>query len=112
MFKGRCGAGQDGKNISSKKFLAGGRGHKSGQKIAPHVVNHARLGSVNLHASLLPRYRGAAPINWAIICGERKTGNSVIRLAQKMDAGAILGQSEVEIGELETAGELHNRLAV
>jgi methionyl-tRNA formyltransferase len=83
-----------------------------GQKIAPHVVNHARLGSVNLHASLLPKYRGAAPINWAIICGERKTGNSVIRLAQKMDGGAILGQSEVQIGELETAGELHDRLAV
>jgi len=75
-------------------------------------VNHARLGSVNLHASLLPKYRGAAPINWAIICGERNTGNSVIRLAQKMDAGAILGQSEVNIAELETAGELHDRLAV
>jgi methionyl-tRNA formyltransferase len=83
-----------------------------GQKIAPEVVNHARLGSVNLHASLLPKYRGAAPINWAIICGEQRTGNSVIRLAQKMDAGAILGQSEVEIEKLETAGELHDRLAM
>src|SRR5215208_5322797 len=83
-----------------------------GQKIAPHVVNHARLGSMNLHASLLPRYRGAAPINWSIVNGERVTGNSIIRLAQKMDAGAILGQSEVQIGELETAGELHDRLAV
>lgn len=83
-----------------------------GQKIAPQVVNHARLGSVNLHASLLPKYRGAAPINWAMIHGERQTGNSVIRLAEKMDAGAILGQSIVDIGELETAGELHDRLAV
>src|SRR3954462_12733986 len=73
-----------------------------GQKIAPQVVNHARLGSVNLHASLLPKYRGAAPINWAMIHGERRTGNSVIRLAEKMDAGAILGQSNLEIGELET----------
>jgi methionyl-tRNA formyltransferase len=82
-----------------------------GQKIAPQVVNHARLGSVNLHASLLPKYRGAAPINWAMICGEQRTGNSVIRLAQKMDAGAILGQSEAEVGELETVGELHDRLA-
>jgi methionyl-tRNA formyltransferase len=82
-----------------------------GQKIAPEVAKHARLGSVNLHASLLPKYRGAAPINWAMINGERRTGNSVIRLAQKMDAGGILGQSEVEIGELETAGELHDRLA-
>ena len=82
-----------------------------GQKIAPHVVNHPRLGSVNLHASRLPRYRGAAPINWAILRGETITGNSVIRLAEKMDAGAVLGQSRVVIGELETAGELHDRLA-
>lgn len=82
-----------------------------GQKIAEPIVNGPRLGSVNLHASLLPRYRGAAPINWAIISGEAHTGNSVIRLAQRMDAGAILGQSRLEIGPLETAGELHDRLA-
>ena len=82
-----------------------------GQKIAPHVVDHARLGSINLHASILPKYRGAAPINWAILRGETETGNSIIRLAQKMDAGAILGQSRLAIGELETAGELHDRLA-
>jgi len=82
-----------------------------GQKIAEDVVNRPRLGSVNLHASRLPRYRGAAPINWAILGGETVTGNSVIRLAQKMDAGAILAQSELAIGELETAGELHDRLA-
>jgi methionyl-tRNA formyltransferase len=66
---------------------------------------------VNLHASHLPKYRGAAPINWAIIRGESVTGNSMIRLAERMDAGAILAQSEVSIGELETAGELHDRLA-
>src|SRR5687767_3718579 len=83
-----------------------------GQKIAPHVVDHARLGAINLHASLLPRYRGAAPINWAIIRGETVTGNSVIRLAQRMDAGAVLGQSELQIGETETAGELHDRLSL
>jgi methionyl-tRNA formyltransferase len=83
-----------------------------GQKVAEHQVNHARLGSVNLHASRLPRYRGAAPINWAIISGERTAGNSVIRLASRMDAGAVLGQSELSIGELETAGELHDRLAL
>jgi methionyl-tRNA formyltransferase len=83
-----------------------------GQKIPPEIVNHPRLGSVNLHASRLPEFRGAAPINWAIIAGKRTTGNSIIRLAQKMDAGAILGQSTVEIGETETAGELHDRLAV
>jgi methionyl-tRNA formyltransferase len=83
-----------------------------GQKIAPHIVDHARLGGINLHASLLPKYRGAAPINWAMIRGETTTGNSVIRLAQKMDAGAVLGQSELRIGETETAGELHDRLSL
>ena len=83
-----------------------------GQKIAPHVVDHARLGGINLHASLLPKYRGAAPINWAIIRGETITGNSVIRLAERMDAGAVLGQSQLQIGEMETAGELHDRLAL
>src|SRR5262245_36885982 len=61
-----------------------------GQKIADDQVRHPRLGSVNLHASRLPRYRGAAPINWAILGGEATTGNSVIRLAQRMDAGAVL----------------------
>ena len=82
-----------------------------GQKVAESIIHHPRLGSINLHASRLPRYRGAAPINWAIINGEETTGNSVIRLAQKMDAGAVLGQSELSIGPLETAGELHDRLA-
>lgn len=82
-----------------------------GQKIAEHVVHHARLGAVNLHSSRLPKFRGAAPINAAILAGETVTGNSVIRLAQKMDAGAIVGQSKLPIGELETAGELHDRLA-
>jgi methionyl-tRNA formyltransferase len=82
-----------------------------GQKISEVVANHPRLGSVNLHASRLPKYRGAAPINWAILNGESESGNSVIRLAQRMDAGAILGLSSVKIGELETAGELHDRLA-
>lgn len=82
-----------------------------GQKIAEPVVHHARLGAVNLHASRLPKYRGAAPVNWAIIRGETISGNSVIRLAQRMDAGAVLGQSELSIDPTETAGELHNRLA-
>jgi methionyl-tRNA formyltransferase len=82
-----------------------------GQKVAPNVVSHARLGSINLHGSLLPQFRGAAPVNAAILAGEAVTGNSVIRLARKMDAGAILAQSSVNIGELETAGELHDRLA-
>lgn len=82
-----------------------------GQKIAPQIANHCRLGSINLHASRLPRLRGAAPINWSIINGDTTTGNSVIRLAQKMDAGAVLAQSELAIDPIETAGELHDRLA-
>ncbi len=82
-----------------------------GQKIGPVAVNHPRLGSVNLHSSRLPKYRGAAPINWAVLNGDTITGNSIIRLANKMDAGAILAQSTLTIGESETAGELHDRLA-
>jgi methionyl-tRNA formyltransferase len=82
-----------------------------GQKISQDMANRPHLGSVNLHASLLPRYRGAAPINWAICRGETQTGNSVIRLADRMDSGAVLGQSQVPIGPTETAGELHDRLA-
>jgi methionyl-tRNA formyltransferase len=82
-----------------------------GQKITPAVVNHPRLGSVNLHSSRLPRHRGAAPINWAILSGDKVTGNSIIRLAEKMDAGAVLAQSDLTIGESETAGELHDRLS-
>jgi methionyl-tRNA formyltransferase len=82
-----------------------------GQKISESVANHPRLGSVNLHSSRLPKYRGAAPINWAILDGQTQTGNSIIRLAQRMDAGAILAMSTLPIGETETAGELHDRLA-
>ena len=83
-----------------------------GQKISPGVTGHPRLGAVNLHASRLPKYRGAAPIHWALMNGERVVGNSVIRLAEQMDAGAILGMSEVNVLDAETTGELHDRLAL
>ena len=82
-----------------------------GQYIRPAVVDTPRLGTVNLHGSLLPKYRGAAPINWAIINGERETGNTVIRVAAKMDGGDMLGQRALTIEPGETAGELHDRLA-
>jgi len=75
-----------------------------GQKISQTVVNRPRWGAMNLHASLLPKYRGAAPIHWAILNGEIVTGNSIIRLADRMDAGAILAQSHLDIGECETTG--------
>lgn len=67
-------------------------------------------GAVNLHASLLPKYRGAAPIHWAIMKGEEKTGNSVIKLNETVDSGAILAQSSTEIGKNETTGDLYERL--
>jgi methionyl-tRNA formyltransferase len=82
-----------------------------GQKIGPELVKLPAKGAINVHASLLPKYRGAAPINWAILRGETHTGSSIITLAEKIDAGDILAQSETAIGPLATAGELHDRLA-
>lgn len=82
-----------------------------GQKIGPDLIKSAPKGAINVHASLLPKYRGAAPINWAIINGEKQTGISIITLAAKMDAGQILGQSRIDIEANETAGQLHDRLA-
>ena len=67
--------------------------------------------AINLHASLLPKYRGAAPINWAMINNEPETGVSVIALADRMDAGDIFVQLSTPIDPMETAGELHDRLA-
>jgi len=82
-----------------------------GQKIGNELINLPPKGAINVHASLLPRYRGAAPINWAIINGEAETGISIITLAEKMDAGSILAQSKTNIAPDETAGQLHDRLA-
>src|SRR5690606_14733515 len=80
-----------------------------GQKLGPELL--ADQFAINLHASLLPRYRGAAPINWAMINGDEKTGISIITLAPRMDAGEILMQRATPIRTHETAGELHDRLA-
>jgi methionyl-tRNA formyltransferase len=82
-----------------------------GQKIGKALVQLPAKGAINVHASLLPKYRGAAPINWAIVNGETETGVSIITLADKIDAGDILAQSATPIGANETAGELHDRLA-
>lgn len=82
-----------------------------GQKIGNELINLPNKGAINVHASLLPKYRGAAPINRAIIDGEKQTGISIITLAEKMDAGDILAQAITDIGAGETAGELHDRLA-
>lgn len=80
-----------------------------GQKLSPALL--ADRFAVNLHASLLPRWRGAAPINHAVLAGDAETGNSVITLADRMDAGLILGRTRRAIGPAETAGDLHERLA-
>lgn len=82
-----------------------------GQKIGPALMSLPPKGAINVHASLLPKYRGAAPINWAIINGETEAGVSIITLAEKMDAGQILAKEKTEIEPKETAGELHDRLA-
>jgi len=75
------------------------------------VYSLPRLGSINLHASLLPKYRGAAPINWAIYNGERKTGVTTFLLDEWLDTGAILAQRDCPIGLDETAGELTAKLS-
>lgn len=82
-----------------------------GKILPPAVLNAAPLGCINVHSSLLPKYRGAAPINWAIVNGEKTSGVTIMQLDEGMDTGDILLQSEIEIGENETAGELHDRLA-
>jgi len=80
-----------------------------GQKLSqPLLVDRF---AINLHASLLPRWRGAAPINWAILAGDKETGNSVITLADKMDAGLVLGHSRRTIDPSFTIGELHDLLS-
>ena len=83
-----------------------------GQKISNEVTGIAPNGAINVHASLLPKYRGAAPINWAIINGDSETGISIITVAERMDAGDILAQDRTDIDGEESAGELHDRLAI
>ncbi|MBX3359527.1 MAG: methionyl-tRNA formyltransferase [Phycisphaeraceae bacterium] len=80
-----------------------------GQKLGRALLEGVM--AVNLHASLLPRWRGAAPINAAILAGDAETGNSVITLAERMDAGLVLGQTRRSIEPSMTAGELHDLLA-
>lgn len=82
-------------------------------RMLPEAVwNMPQLGTINLHASLLPQYRGAAPINWAIINGEKETGVSTFFLQHEIDTGNIIFQEKVPITENETAGELHDKLKI
>lgn len=80
-------------------------------RMLPEIVwNMPAMGTINLHASLLPNYRGAAPINWAIINGETETGITTFRLRHEIDTGDVLKRLAISIGSEETAGELHDRM--
>ncbi|MCU4188620.1 methionyl-tRNA formyltransferase [Flavobacterium sp. HXWNR29] len=104
-------------NLKSEDFLAELKSLNANLHVVvafrmlPEVVwKMPRLGTFNLHASLLPEYRGAAPINWAIINGEKKTGVTTFFIDDKIDTGAMILSKETTIGANESAGELHDRL--
>ncbi len=83
-----------------------------GQILPKAVLDFPRLGCLNIHPSLLPAYRGAAPIHWSIIRGEKQTGVTIMLMDEGMDSGDILTQEQMPIGKTETYGELHDRLAL
>ena len=81
-------------------------------KILPkEILDIPRLGAINVHGSLLPKYRGAAPIQWAVLNGDKKTGITTMYMGEGMDTGDMILKQEVEIGDNETTGELWNRLS-
>src|SRR4030042_183112 len=106
-------------NVNTPQMLQTVAGYKPdlivvaafGQKIGNELIKLPPKGTINVHASLLPKYRGAAPINWAIIRGETETGICIITVVEKMDAGDVLGRVATKIEPDETAGQLHDRLA-
>ena len=82
-------------------------------RMLPEIVwNMPPMGTVNLHGSLLPQYRGAAPINWAVINGEKETGVTTFQLQQDIDTGSILLQDRFPIADTDTAGDVHDRMKV
>lgn len=82
-----------------------------GRILPKEILEIPKYGSINVHPSLLPKYRGSAPIQWAILNGDKKTGVTTMYLDEEMDAGDIILKEEVEIGENETSGELWDRLS-
>ena len=82
-----------------------------GEILKPAVLSVASLGGINLHGSLLPKYRGAAPVQWAVLNGDAETGNTVIQMTPGLDAGPCLGVDRVPIDADESAGDLERRLA-
>ena len=82
-------------------------------KILPkEILEYPKYGCINIHASLLPKLRGAAPIQWSVINGFEKTGVTSMQMNEGLDTGDMLIKGELEIGENETAGELHDRLSI
>jgi len=82
-----------------------------GQILPKEIIDYPPMQCLNIHPSLLPKYRGAAPINWPIVRGETKTGVTIMLMDEGMDSGDILLQQETDIGATETYGELHDHLA-
>ena len=82
-----------------------------GKIIPPNLLNIPEFGAVNVHGSILPKYRGAAPVQWAILNGDSSTGVTTMFLDEKMDTGDIIYSEQTPIGEMETAGDLFERLA-
>jgi methionyl-tRNA formyltransferase len=106
-------------NLKSESFQATLKGYSPNIQVViafrmlpESVWNYPRLGTINLHASLLPNYRGAAPINWAIINGEKHTGVTSFRLKHEIDTGNILLQQKVTIDREDNAGSLHDKLMI
>lgn len=83
-----------------------------GRILPDDMLEVPKYGAINVHASLLPKYRGAAPIQWAVLNGDKITGVTTMYLASEMDTGDIIYTAETEIGEFETSGELFDRLMV
>ena len=83
-----------------------------GRLLPPEILHLPPLGCVNVHGSLLPKYRGSAPVQWAVLNGDRVTGVSTMYLAERMDAGDVIFSEETAIGEFETSGELFDRLMI
>ncbi len=82
-----------------------------GQILSAEAISTARFGGINLHGSLLPRHRGAAPVQWSVLLGDAITGSCVIHLTPKLDGGPVLTRVETPIGTHENAGELEHRLS-
>lgn len=81
-----------------------------GRILPDDILDYPRLGCINMHGSLLPKYRGAAPVQWSVINGEKTTGVTAMYMASELDAGDMISAVDTEIGESETFGELYSRM--